>query len=408
MRTVIPHRVRVVLPAAVCSVFAASAHAQSEERIGNVAVHLVADSAVGRDVSFAILRPDGGATEGALVWACGGDPTGLAAGVYLARDSADTASVTVAWRFDQGQPDTTELRKSGTVDLVKSEATAPLTLRARTAGTLALRVLREPAAEYTYTLAGVDSALNRLGCGASAELGTVRAGNDALLRLIEMVDSTDTRTVSGLAVVTDPWPRNVTAFTRQLERNYPPLMRDAGTPGAVVLRFRILEDGRVDSASIQIASSSAEPFNGPSIRTLRSLAFYPARVNGRPVKVWSVLPISFRAESLRPDSTPQLGMESRLELVDFAARHYPAALKESSLEGRVEVRFRVQPDGRPDPASIEVVSSSHELFAEVATRAVVQLRYVMPPPRADGQPVDDRASETILFLLPGPPPIPGS
>jgi TonB family protein len=124
-------------------------------------------------------------------------------------------------------------------------------------------------------------------------------------------------------------------------------MRDAGTPGAVVLKFRILEDGRVDSASIQIASSSAEPFNAPSIRTLRSLAFYPARVIGRPVKVWSVLPISFQAESLRSDSTPQLGMESRLELVDFAARHYPAALKESLLQGRVEVRFRVQPDGRP-------------------------------------------------------------
>jgi TonB family protein len=395
-----PRLLRAAIPAAVLSVMATHAHAQQDERIGNVDVHLQADSAAGTDLGFAMLKPDGGAVGGALVWACAGDPPGLAAGVYLDRGPEDTASVNVAWRFDQDPPDTTELRPGGTVDLLRSEDAAPLILRARTAERLTLHVLNGPAAEHAYTLAGVDSALHRLGCGAGAEPGARPAGTSTLLRLMGMADGPDPEPVSGLGVGEDPRPRNVTTFTRQLERNYPPLMRDAGVVGDVVLRFRVLEDGRVDSASVQSLSSSMEQFEVPSIRSVRSLTFFPARVNGRPVKVWTVLPIRFEPGVPPRDPNPRLQSAARMNLVYFVLRNHPAALRDACVQGQADVRFRVQANGQPDPASVEVSRSSHALLDDVAIRAVGQLRYDMPPPPADGQPVNDQVLETIRFLLP--------
>lgn len=398
MRMVMPRLLRAAIPAFVLSALATHAHAQKDERIGNVDVHLQADSAA--DLGFALLRPDGGAVDGALVWACGGDPGGLAAGVYLDRGPEDTASVSVAWRFDADPPDTTSLRSGATVDLLRNEDADSVTRRARTAERLTLRVLDARAAPYTYTLAGVDSALHRLGCGGDAERRPMRGGTSTLRSLVGMVEGPDPETVSGLAVEEEVRPRNVVAFTRQLQRNYPPLLRDAGVTGDVVLRFRVLEDGSVDSASVQALSSSAEQFESPSVRSVRSLAFFPARLNGRPVKVWTVLPIRFEPGVPPRDPNPRLQSAARMNLVYFVLRNHPAALRSACVQGQADVRFRVQANGRPDPASIEVARSSHELLNDVAIRAVGQLRYDMPPPRDDGQPVNDQVSETIRFLLP--------
>lgn len=396
-----PRLLRAAIPAVVLGVMAAPAHAQQDERIGGVDVHLQADSAAGTDLGFAVLRPDGGALDGAVVWACAGSPAGLAAGVYLDRDPGDTASVDVAWRFDQDPPDTTGLRSGATVELLANEDASALTRRARTARTLTLRVLDARIAEYTYTLAGVDSALHRLGCGGDAEPGRIRAGTSTLRSLVGLVEGPDPKIVSGLGVEEAIRARNVSTFTRYLERNYPPLMRDAGVVGDVVLRFRVLEDGSVDSASVQVLSSSHERFDDPSVRSARILAFHPARVNGRPVKVWTILPIRFQPGlDSPPGPDPRLRSDSRTDLVDFVVRNHPAALRDACVPGQVDVRFRVQANGRPDPASVEVSRSSHALLNDVAIRAVGQLRYDMPPPPADGQPVNDQVSETIRFLLP--------
>ena len=90
-----------------------------------------------------------------------------------------------------------------------------------------------------------------------------------------------------------PRPTNSSDFQRQLARNYPPLLRDAGVTGTVQVRFRVLEDGRVDAESIQITNSTHEQFNDPTMRAVRALRFRPAKVNGRPVKVWVEQPIQW-------------------------------------------------------------------------------------------------------------------
>lgn len=392
-----PRLFRAAIPAVVLSAMATQAHAQQDERIGNVDVHLQADSARGTDLGFAMLRPAGGAVSGAVVWACGGDPAGLAAGVYVDRADGDTSAVRLAWRFDQDPPDTTTVRRGWTVDLLSSEDAAPLTRRARTAETLTLRVLDGAAAEYAYALPGVDGALHRLGCGASDETSPGRAGTATLSSLLAL--GPDPESPTSLGVEEEPRPRNMSGLGRTLQRNYPPLMRDAGLGGDVVLRFRVLEDGRVDSASVHVLSSSREPFVYPSIRSVRSLVFDPSRVNGRPVKVWTMLPIVWAtADPADPD--PRLRTEARLAMVDFVLRNYPEAQRKSCVEGEVSVHLRVQPDGRPDPASVAVAGASHEAFADVALRGVPQLRYDLPPPPADGQPANDQVTETILFRVP--------
>jgi TonB family protein len=57
--------------------------------------------------------------------------------------------------------------------------------------------------------------------------------------------------------------------------------------------MRVMEDGTVDAGSITVTSSSHEQFNDPTIRSVQRLRFRPAKVNGRPVKVWVELPIQW-------------------------------------------------------------------------------------------------------------------
>ncbi len=110
---------------------------------------------------------------------------------------------------------------------------------------------------------------------------------------VERTAPPDQGTYELSAVEELPRLSNGADFGRQLERNYPPLLRDARVSGTVTVRFRVNEDGRVDGESISISSSTHEQFNDPTIRAVRSMRFRPARVNGRPVRVWVEQPIQW-------------------------------------------------------------------------------------------------------------------
>lgn len=111
---------------------------------------------------------------------------------------------------------------------------------------------------------------------------------------VERETPADEGTYELSAVEELPSLSNRADFGRQLARNYPPLLRDAGVTGTVNVRFRVLEDGRVDAESIQITSSTHEQFDDPTMRAVRTLRFRPAKVNGRPVKVWVEQPITWQ------------------------------------------------------------------------------------------------------------------
>jgi TonB family protein len=88
-----------------------------------------------------------------------------------------------------------------------------------------------------------------------------------------------------------PRPRNVDVLARELQRAYPPHLRDAGREGFVVVRLRIEPDGTTSSHVVVRADYPA--FVEPTLRAISLLRFSPARVNGRPVRVWVELPINW-------------------------------------------------------------------------------------------------------------------
>jgi protein TonB len=99
------------------------------------------------------------------------------------------------------------------------------------------------------------------------------------------------------AVEVRPELSNRSEVGRALERNYPPLLRDAGVGGTVQLRFRVNEDGRVDPASIEVVSTDNEQFADAAKKVVERMRFRPAKVNDRPVKVLVELPISFQPQT---------------------------------------------------------------------------------------------------------------
>lgn len=86
---------------------------------------------------------------------------------------------------------------------------------------------------------------------------------------------------------------NRSEMTRLIARNYPPLLRDAGISGEVVVRARVLETGRVDSASVEVVEATHQGFGGAAVRVVRRAIFLPARAKGQPVPFTLVLPIAF-------------------------------------------------------------------------------------------------------------------
>jgi TonB family protein len=98
------------------------------------------------------------------------------------------------------------------------------------------------------------------------------------------------------AVEVQPELLNRSEIARQMARNYPPLLRDAGVTGTATIRLRIREDGTVDDESVTVESTTHEQFGEAARRVAERMRFKPARVRGKPVRVWVTLPVTFQLE----------------------------------------------------------------------------------------------------------------
>ncbi len=67
--------------------------------------------------------------------------------------------------------------------------------------------------------------------------------------------------------------------------------------------------------------------------------------------------------------------ELLMHVVTSAKPRYPAVLREAGIDGRVLVRFTVDTSGRVDPASIHVLSSTHDLFTRAVRDALRDFRF---------------------------------
>jgi TonB family protein len=76
---------------------------------------------------------------------------------------------------------------------------------------------------------------------------------------------------------------------------------------------------------------------------------------------------------------------------------YPARLASAGVEGDALVRFVVDTAGRVEPASVEILSASHALFAASVRRWLGQTRY--SPALVQGRPVRQLVQQRVGFSL---------
>lgn len=92
-----------------------------------------------------------------------------------------------------------------------------------------------------------------------------------------------------------PELRNADAYLRALERRYPPLLRDAGAGGTVLLWVYVDATGAVGNT--RVVSSSGKPqLDLIAEEVMREVArFRPALNRDSPVPVWVQIPVTFEA-----------------------------------------------------------------------------------------------------------------
>jgi TonB family protein len=92
-----------------------------------------------------------------------------------------------------------------------------------------------------------------------------------------------------------PSLRNTAEVEQALKRYYPPLLRDAGIGGTVMVLFWIDESGRV--VKYQVGKSSGYPnLDEAATKVADIMRFSPARNRDQPVRVVVQIPITFRVQ----------------------------------------------------------------------------------------------------------------
>jgi protein TonB len=90
----------------------------------------------------------------------------------------------------------------------------------------------------------------------------------------------------------EPRLKNQDDVQRALQRNYPPLLRDAGIGGDVNVWFFIDEGGKV--IKTQVNTGSGYPaLDEAAIKVAQVMRFSPAYNRDKKVQVWVSLPIKF-------------------------------------------------------------------------------------------------------------------
>jgi len=90
-----------------------------------------------------------------------------------------------------------------------------------------------------------------------------------------------------------PGIKNRDELARAMEREYPPLLRDAGIGGTVIVHFFIDETGVVQNALVA-ETSGHRALDQAALKIAPIIEFTPALNRDRRVPVWIQLPITFQ------------------------------------------------------------------------------------------------------------------
>lgn len=203
-----------------------------------------------------------------------------------------------------------------------------------------------------------------------------------------------------------PLPRNLREFEAAVGEMYPAGLRGSGARAQVLAGFAVDPDGAPQYA--QVLQSTDPRFDAAALKSVGMLRFEPARRDGAPVWVWMEMPLEWsEAAAAAADSAEGYELHTvnepprlRNELAFQRAmlREYPPRLRGAGIRGDVQVRFRVDPDGRTSNA--RVLHSTDRAFNEPTLRAVAVLRF--DPAKINGRPVPVWVVLPITWTESGP------
>jgi TonB family protein len=194
----------------------------------------------------------------------------------------------------------------------------------------------------------------------------------------------DTPTFTPFTVA--PEVRNRAEVTRALEREYPPVLRDAGVGGTVLVFFHINDVGVVEELQIHESSGHAA-LDAAALRVGAVFEFSPAMNRDQRVPVWIQIPLTF---TTRAGDTPPSGVSAeatrgtgdgprftpftqapevrnRPAVSRALEREYPPVLRDAGVGGTVLMYFSVDAEGRVTDIRLHE-SSGHEALDAAGLR----------------------------------------
>ncbi len=260
-----------------------------------------------------------------------------------------------------------------------------------------------------------------LACWAPSPMGS--ADDTSSPTALDAVSSVEEGGPTFTPYTVKPDIKNRDELARALEREYPPLLRDAGIGGTATVWFLVGEDGVVRRLMVD-KSSGHKALDDAALRVAASVLFTPALNKDKPVPVWISLPITFRvgggeapeskvvtqvpvrtpgeASSLpeppaagppdleaAPTFTPYTvkpDIKNRDELARALDREYPPLLRDAGIGGTAAVWFFIDQTGRVQKTQIDH-STGHKALDEAALRIADAIQFTPALNRGEAVPV---------------------
>jgi len=198
--------------------------------------------------------------------------------------------------------------------------------------------------------------------------------------------------------------KNRSDVARALEREYPPLLKDAGIGGTIQVWFFIDETGRVRRIQVN-ESSGHKALDEAALRVAGAIEFTPAFNKTEAVPVWISLPITFttrgsssgenssattkpegpappgevadRNIEAAPTFTPYTvrpDIRNRAEVAKALEEAYPPLLRDAGIGGTAQVWFFIDQTGAVKKTQLNE-STGHQALDEAALEVARAIRF---------------------------------
>jgi TonB family protein len=206
-----------------------------------------------------------------------------------------------------------------------------------------------------------------------------------------------------------PELQNMVVVRDALLASYPPLLRDAGIGGTVLVWFFIDDEGVVRRTSLSRTSGYAA-LDEAALAVASIMRFSPALNRDQRVPVWVEIPIVFSlprpagADTMRremqpvlpprqadpergiravPPATEVARMLNRDDVLRLRESHYPPLLRDAGIGGTTIVWAYIGEQGTVQRLQLHT-GSGHDALDQAALRVVGAMRF--EPPTVDGRP----------------------